>query len=234
MLHDSREALRLSPDDVQIVAVLPDRPNIFLDVRHQDSYDAEEDLKWIAEGLKEQQQQYPKTLVFAQTIRQVVDIYEDLKTSLECHAYMSEERAPEKRLISMYHGEIAPALQNYTLDNFRDKDSILRVLVSTIAFGMGVEIQGIKTVVHYGKTKSMLCYWQVVGRCGRDGAPAAAIWYPKSTAGDDHDVFKKIKSDKSVYMCPQDLFGKLCVTRNGHFIPGVNGPVRPREFVLML
>ena len=48
----------------------------------------------------------------------------------------------------MYHGQIAEALQKYTLDVFRKEDSVLRVLICTIAFGMGVEIPDVRQVIH--------------------------------------------------------------------------------------
>lgn len=210
VLKDVKHALKLQDDDVTIVSVLPNRHNIFLDVRHQASYDHEDDLQWVAEELGEKQEQFPKTIIFAQTIRQVVDIYEELKTTLDSKAYLEGDSDVSKRLISMYHGQIGSKLQEYTLQNFRNENSVLRLLISTIAFGMGVEIPDIRQVIHYGKTLSMLCYWQEVGRSGRDGEPAKAIWYPKSTAGEDHELFQKLKTDQS-----------LCVRKTvlQHFVP---------------
>ena len=55
---------------------------------------------------------------------------------------------------------------------------------------MGIEVRDIKRVVHWGKVQSILAYWQEVGRCGRDGLPAQAIWYPTSVAGQDHEVLR--------------------------------------------
>ena len=60
--------------------------------------------------------------------------------------------------------------------------SQIRILFCTIAFGMGVDIPDIRRVVHWGCSKSVMSYWQEVGRCGRDGLPAVATLYPLPTS----------------------------------------------------
>lgn len=60
---------------------------------------------------------------------------------------------------------------------FAAPHSTIRVLVSTVAFGMGVDIPDIRRVVHWGAPSDTLSYWQEVGRAGRDGGAATAVLY---------------------------------------------------------
>lgn len=49
------------------------------------------------------------------------------------------------------------------------------ILISTCAYGMGVNKKNIRTVIHYGSPPSAEAYIQEAGRAGRDGEPAEAI-----------------------------------------------------------
>ncbi len=178
------------------IAVLPDRPNIYLDVVHKPVYLISSDLKWITEGLKDQGNAFPKTIIFSQTKGSVNDIHAFLKRSLGVHAYHNQNKDQENRLVSKYHGSVSEDLQSWTLAQMVNPSSNLRVLVTTIAFGMGVGVSDVRTVIQWGGCKNMLAFWQQVGRAGRDGIQSQAIWYPKSTAGDDKELFDRIKSER--------------------------------------
>ncbi|KAL3847593.1 hypothetical protein ACJMK2_018496 [Sinanodonta woodiana] len=69
----------------------------------------------------------------------------------------------------MYHSSTDKETQDRIIKEFRRSASIIRCLVATVAFGMGIQISDVDIVIHWGCPKSILSYWQEIGRCARDG-----------------------------------------------------------------
>ena len=69
-----------------------------------------------------------------------------------------------------------PSLKNSVLKSFGSETSRLRIVFATVAFGMGVDVPGIRRIIHWS-FRHIKTYIQETGHAGRDGKIAYAKLY---------------------------------------------------------
>lgn len=74
---------------------------------------------------------------------------------------------------TFYHAGLAGALRTQRQDEW--KSNKVRVMVSTNAFGMGIDKPDVQTVIHLDLPDDLESYYQEAGRAGRNEQPAFAI-----------------------------------------------------------
>jgi ATP-dependent DNA helicase RecQ len=103
-----------------------------------------------------------------------------------------------------YHAGLNSETRNRHQQRFLEEEG--RVMVATIAFGMGIDKPDVRFVAHLDLPASMEAYYQETGRAGRDGEPADA-WMVYSLgdlvamrrlfeASEGEETFKQIQRKK--------------------------------------
>jgi ATP-dependent DNA helicase RecQ len=131
------------------------RPNLHLAVEALSS--AEKDQR-LLEIMREE---HGATIIYATTRQDT----EAIATMLQKHGFAARA----------YHAGLTAEVRALNQESFLKNET--RIIVATIAFGMGIDKADIRRIIHYHLPKSIEGYSQEIGRAGRDGQPSHCLLF---------------------------------------------------------
>lgn len=156
-----------------ILALTPSRENIMLVVKCKDSL--VEAFTPMIDQLSKQRELFPRTIVYCKRLSDCGDLYMMFRKCLGI-GFTEPGDAPDHprfRLVDMYHSSTENVVQDVILSRFSTQSS-LRVVVATVAFGMGIDCADIRQIIHVGSPDDVESYIQEIGRAGRDNQRSLA------------------------------------------------------------
>ena len=177
-----------------IITTSPNRINLRYSVIHVEESIVSR-FTWLLEELRMEQSNATRTVVFCRSIASCASLYRLFDFTLKDEGYVPRGVINVKNaLFGMFHSKITDYEQSALLESFSKPDGVCRILFSTIAFGMGLNIPNIYRVIHDGPAESVDHYVQESGRGGRDGHLCEVVLYlySGSTRG-------KISSEMKMY-----------------------------------
>ena len=107
-------------------------------------------LNWLLDLIGEKGVGHPKTILFSSSVNVVARIYRYLMSELSVETFVDKSKMLKNRMIDMYHKQSDENSRVRVQRVFTRHDRHIRVVVATVALGLGVNIPDVRIVIHWG------------------------------------------------------------------------------------
>ncbi|WAR12557.1 WRN-like protein [Mya arenaria] len=194
--------------DCHIAGASPAKDNIVLIVRKRPSPNAKGNIasppydfifQRAISDLNNQLDSYPLTVIYCKSMQWIGYGYEMARQLLGDNFYAGEKTPQNARVLKK---SIHSSLQK------PEEDCSIRLIISSVALGIGADLTHVKRVIHAGPPTTMETYVQEIGRSGRAGTSAQAILYYNNTDLAVQQMRKEMKDYCQGDTCHRELINE--------------------------
>ena len=159
--------------DPFVIAISPRKKNLMYSISKFEATSST--LEPVVERLKLERTKMPRMIIYGRTFGICADVYLFFKGELGDNITEPTD-APNLsrfRLVDVFTSVTDQHQKDGIITAFTT-ESQLRIVIATVAFGMGIDCPDVRQIVHIGPPDDVESYIQQTGRAGRDGQPSLA------------------------------------------------------------
>ncbi|XP_064631641.1 ATP-dependent DNA helicase RecQ-like [Lineus longissimus] len=214
----------LNMKELAVIRHNPDRPNIFLEIRPRppnirkfEKYDAL--IGPYCKELQDQRQNFEMIVIYVDNLDCMGYAYRYLEAKMGDSQYNGYEPIPENRIFGMYNSKYTKKMKDHIVKELRKKTPVVRLVLATVALGMGLNAPSISSVIHFRPPTSLQQFFQEIGRAGRSGQPSSGVMYYNNS-----DIAKNRTgmTDEMREYCRSQICLRITLVK--YFLPKLMGP----------
>ena len=185
-----------------VISVSPCKANIMYAVAKFVS--VQDSFRKTVERLRRERSEFPRMIIYCRRFEDCANLYLYFKNELQGNFTEPPNLpdVPQFRLVDMYMSCTDPVVKEAIVSAFT-KDSKLKIVIATVAFGMGIDCHNVRQIIHLGAPCDIESYVQETGRAGRDGLPSLALLL--STQRSNRFIERDMKRYVlNTYLCRRD------------------------------
>lgn len=139
-------------------------------------------------------------IIYARTRKETEDLCAYLKS--------------QKRSVDYFHAGLSSEEKNRIQEFWLQSQN--HVIIATTAFGMGIDKNNVRFIIHLSPSSSLENYYQEIGRAGRDGLPSYAflLWNKSEISGINDILFNSIPNKKEFLAIINFLYSTFQIAEN--------------------
>lgn len=163
----------------------------------------------LLERLSAERLCFPRTIIYCQKCEDCADIFLYFQNNLGCcftEPPNSPHSIPRYRMVDMFMSSTEEYVKEEIIKAFTT-DAPLRIVIATVAFGMGIDCKDVCQVIHFQPSPDVELYVQEVGRVGRNGKSSTALLLHTKK-------YKRLDKDMKEYVMNETICRRDILFRN--------------------